>query len=79
MERDYTDRDEYTNSAGVTSYRRDSRSLRDNYIFRRILTGKVNGKYEATANNYYNMFAFNWDEEKLIRTRSHPCKFILTP
>jgi hypothetical protein len=78
MERENIDRDEYTSSDRFLGIKRESRSLKDNYIFRRILTGRVNGKYEAASNSYYNMFAFNWDDEKLVKTRSHPCKHILT-
>ena len=78
MERENTERDEYTNIDKISPNKKESKSIRDNYIFRRILTGKVNGNYETTSNTYYNMFAFNWDDEKLIKTRSHPCKIILT-
>ena len=50
--------------------KRNIRALKENFIFRRCLTGKIYGKYENCANNYNNMMAFNWDDEKLLRNRN---------
>jgi hypothetical protein len=56
--------------------KRESKPLRENYLFRRILTGKVEGKYENLSNTFYNMMAFDWDEEKISKLRSNISKFI---
>jgi hypothetical protein len=56
--------------------KRNIRSVADNYLFRRILTGRVEGKYETTVNTYYNMFSFNWDDEKNIRSKQNPSIFV---
>ena len=52
--------------------KRYTRSVADNYVFRRVLTGRIEGKYETIVNTYYNMFSFNWDDEKNIRIKQNP-------
>lgn len=51
--------------------KRSSRSLRDNYLFRRLLSGKLLGKYEKLADSYFHMMSFNWEEERLVKMKSN--------
>lgn len=54
--------------------KRDLRNLRDNFLSRRLLTGKFSGAYENLSNTFFNMMAFNWDEEKISKLRTNVCK-----
>ncbi len=74
MEKENIDTDYSPSSPKLLGEKRVTRSTSDNYLFRRILTGKIEGKYETTANSYYNMFSFNWDDDKNIRARQNPSK-----
>ncbi len=50
--------------------KRNSKNVKDNYLFRRVLNGKTLGRYEEVSNSYYNMMAFNWDDERLLKNRA---------
>lgn len=54
--------------------KRDSNNLRDNLIFRRFLTGKVYGTYEQFSTDFINLFAFDWEDEKLLKAKLNLCK-----
>lgn len=49
--------------------KRNSKNLKENYLFRRVLNGKTLGRYEEMANSYYNLMAFNWEDERLVKYR----------
>jgi hypothetical protein len=51
--------------------KRDIRVLRENLLFRRLHTGKFSGRYENLSNIFFNMMAFDWDEEKISKLRSN--------
>jgi hypothetical protein len=76
MESDKTEENKLINLKGTKSdeeflhRKRNIRNLKENYLFRRVLSGKIDGRYESTANTYYNMMAFDWDDEKLARNRT---------
>jgi hypothetical protein len=57
--------------------KRNSKNVKENYLFRRVLNGKTNGRYEEMANSYYNMMAFNWEDERLLRNRASICKTLI--
>jgi len=45
---------------------------KNNLIFRRFLKGSIPlGKYEEVSNIFQKMFSYNWDDEKLLRLKSH--------
>jgi hypothetical protein len=71
-------RDKYKDSKTekFLGVKRNSSSLSDNFIFRRILTGKTGGQYEKVSNDYYNMLSFDWEDEKLSKFKTHPSKKI---
>jgi hypothetical protein len=50
--------------------KREIRAMKENYIFRRILTGKISGKYEEIANTFYHMLAFDWDDERFTKQKT---------
>lgn len=54
--------------------KRECRALRDNYIFRRVMTGKVSGKYEKLANIYYCMMDIDWEYEKIGKYKTNISK-----
>ena len=58
--------------------KRDIRPLRENFLYRRLLTGRFSGKYETLSNTFFNMMAFNWEEEKIAKLRSNISKSLLT-
>jgi len=61
----------YTSPVKFLGHKRELKpSLKDNYLFRRIINGKIEGNYEAMANIYYNLMSFDWDEEKLNKIRT---------
>lgn len=66
---------ESPNKSEVLLTNKRERSLKDNWLSRRNNIQKQLGLYEKNSNLYYNMLAFNWDEEKLSKTRINPCKF----
>jgi hypothetical protein len=49
--------------------------LSSNYLFRRISTGVLSGEYEINSNKYYNLFSFNWLDEKYVKPSYHPSNF----
>ena len=57
--------------------KRDTNNLKDNFIFRRFLTGKVCGTYEQFSTDFINLFSFDWDDEKLSKAKLNICKRIL--
>ncbi len=57
--------------------KRDVKALRENFLYRRLLTGKFSGKYENLSNIFYNMMAFNWEDEKIVKLRSNISKHLL--
>ncbi len=57
-----------------TGRKRNSKNVKDNYLFRRVLNGKTLGRYEEMANSYYNMMSFNWEDERLLKNRATICK-----
>jgi hypothetical protein len=54
--------------------KRESQPVKDNYLFRRLTTGNVSGRYEKLADTYLNMMAFDWEEEKIAKLRTNPSK-----
>lgn len=68
-----------TTSTSETSLlkRKRKTSLLENYLFRRVFTGKIDGRYEEIANIYYNLMSFNWDDERLGKYRNSMCKICL--
>jgi hypothetical protein len=57
--------------------KRNFKSLKENYLYRRIFSGKIAGKYEENANSFYNMLAFDWEDEKLNKHKSNISNIIL--
>ena len=51
--------------------------LSSNYIFRRFSTGVLSGEYEINSNKYYNLFSFNWQDEKYVKPSYHPSNFYI--
>ena len=58
----------------LLGHKRGSKVLKENYLVRRILSGRIAGKYEHLANSFYSMMAFDWDEEKIGKLRSNISK-----
>ena len=54
--------------------KREASYLKDNFLFRRFFTGKILGKYEKISNDYYNLFSFNWEDEKISKAKINPRK-----
>jgi hypothetical protein len=54
--------------------KRENPPLKENYLFRRLTTGNVSGRYEKLADTYLNMMAFDWEEEKIAKLRSSASK-----
>lgn len=54
--------------------KRERKDLSDNFIFRQTLSGNLEGEYEQTANIFRNLFAFDWEDEKITKNKLHPCK-----
>ncbi len=55
--------------------KRGSGCLKDNYLFKRILFEKeMKSRYEILANLFYHMMSFNWEEEKIAKTRTNISK-----
>jgi len=57
--------------------KREYSNLKDNLIFRRILTGKLFGTYEQFSTDFSNLFSFNWEEERLSKAKINLCKIFL--
>lgn len=56
--------------------KREALQLRDNFNFRRILSGKVFGLYEQISSDFINLLSFDWEDEKLLKAKINLCKII---
>ena len=56
--------------------KREASYLKDNFLFRRILSVKVLGKYEEISNYYFNLLSFNWEEDKICKNKLNPRKYL---
>jgi hypothetical protein len=54
--------------------KRASADLSENFIFRQTFTGTLEGEYEKTANIFRGLCAFDWEDEKIVKNKLHPCK-----
>ena len=57
--------------------KRDSKLISNNFIFRRIQNGLIEGVYEENANLYQNLNSFNWDDERLAKLKANPCNYFI--
>lgn len=53
--------------------KRKSDNISDNFVFRSILSDKLKDEYEEVAQNYKNVYSFNWDDSTIVRDKLHPC------
>jgi len=56
--------------------KRELNYLKDNLIFRRVLTGKIDGTYEEISTDFINIFSFDWEDEKLLKSKLSLCKIL---
>jgi hypothetical protein len=54
--------------------KRMSGSLEQNFMFRQYIDGRIEGEYETIVNIFKNLFAFDWEDEKIVKQKLHPCK-----
>jgi hypothetical protein len=45
-----------------------------NLLYKRFLTGEIDGEYEKHAIRVCNMFSFDWDDEKYVKPINDPSK-----
>ena len=43
--------------------------LKENILFRRILSGNISGKYEEISFDFMNLFSFDWEDERILKTK----------
>jgi len=54
--------------------KRSSENLEQNFLFRQYIDGRIEGEYEKIYNIFKNLFAFDWEDEKIVKQKLHPCK-----
>jgi hypothetical protein len=74
MESDSAFRQSRSKDGKFLGLKREGPSLKENYLFRRLITGNVSGRYEKLADTFFNMMAFDWEEEKIAKLRSNVSK-----
>ena len=61
-------------NSNLLGRKRESALLSDNFIFRPSIDGVIKNEYEKVAHNFKNMFAFNWEDEKIVKEKLRPGK-----
>jgi hypothetical protein len=57
--------------------KREAGDISTNLIFRKSLTGTLEGEYENTFNNFRGLCSFDWEDEKIVKNKQHPSKINL--
>lgn len=73
----YNSQDNREFTTRLLGKKRDGKDLSNNFIFRPLISGIVEGDYEKVANLYKHLYSFNWDDEKIVKNKHHPSKIII--
>ena len=59
--------------------KRSHSELKENYLVKRLAHEKIETRYGNLANTFYNMMAFDWEEEKIGKLRTNISKLTFKP
>jgi hypothetical protein len=48
---------------------RQIQSLKENILFRRVLSGNISGKYEEISSDFLKLFSFDWEDERITKAK----------
>ena len=43
--------------------------LKENVLFRRVLSGNISGKYEEISTDFMKLFSFDWEDERIFKAK----------
>jgi len=43
--------------------------LKENILFRRVLSGNISGKYEEISTDFMKLFSFDWEDERISKAK----------
>lgn len=67
--------DQQSNSSFLGQKRRFNVNLKDNLILKKMNPPEQNAlEYDRISYLYRNIFSFNWEDEKIIKSKSSPSK-----
>ena len=49
--------------------------LKENILFRRVLSGNISGKYEEISTDFMKLFSFDWEDERIFKSKINLRKF----
>lgn len=55
---------------------RQIQQLKENILFRRVLSGNISGKYEEISSDFIKLFCFDWEDERILKAKINLCKIL---
>ena len=55
--------------ANTLELRKQIQQLKENILFRRVLSGNISGKYEEISTDFLKLFSFDWEDERISKAK----------